>query len=144
MYTFHGEVIECMILQLGHRMYTFYGFTPYIHILRLQTYNTEIVHITMCSGMIFFLSMNQILLWYGSIHYYVANDYLHNKIHDIHAVQGLGGIIEMMRHIKKSFANIIRQLPSVGSSLRVQGLGGINEIMMHIKKTYANIIRQLL
>ena len=62
-------------------------------------------------------------------------------MHDIQAVQVFGGIIEMMMHIKKTYANIIRQFTSVGSSLRVQGLGEINEMMMHIKKMYTNIIR---
>ena len=38
--------------------------------------------------------------------YYVANEYLYNKIHDTNAVQGLGEISEMMVHIKKTYANI--------------------------------------
>ena len=33
--------------------------------------------------------------------YYVAVEYLYYKVHGIHAVQGLGGINEMMVHIKK-------------------------------------------
>ena len=34
--------------------------------------------------------------------YYVVIEYLYYKIHDIHAVQGLGGINEMVVHIKKT------------------------------------------
>ena len=34
----------------------------------------------------------------------VAHEYLDYKIHDIHAVQGLGGIIEMIVYIKKMYA----------------------------------------
>ena len=34
--------------------------------------------------------------------YYVAIEYLYYNIHSIHAVQGLGGINEMMVHIKKT------------------------------------------
>ena len=67
------------------------------------------MHKKMCSGVIFLRSMNQTLLWCGSrrmnslLH---SNEYLDNKIHDIHAVQGLGWINEMMVHIKKTYANI--------------------------------------
>ena len=48
--------------------------------------------------------------------YYVANEYLHNKIHGIQAVQGRGGINEMKMHIKKTYGNMIRLFTLVGSS----------------------------
>ena len=55
-------------------------------------------------------------------------------MHDLHAVLGFGGIIEMMMHIKNTYANIIKQFCLVCSCLRAQGLSGINEMMMYIKE----------
>ena len=88
-------------------MYTFYGFTPYIHILQLQTWNVEIVHKNVfrpCRcDILSFNELNFIKVWKqkDELLYYVAIEYLYYKIHGIHAVQGLGGINEMMVHIKK-------------------------------------------
>ena len=36
--------------------------------------------------------------------YNVEHEYLNYKIHDIHAVQGIRGIIEMIVHIRKTYA----------------------------------------
>ena len=40
--------------------------------------------------------------------YYVTTEYLYYKIHGIHAVQGLGGINEMMVYIKKTNMLLLR------------------------------------
>ena len=50
-----------------------------------------------------FNELNSIKVWKhkDELFYYVAIKYLYYQIHGIHAVQGLGGINEMMVHIKK-------------------------------------------
>ena len=50
-----------------------------------------------------FNELNSIKVWKqkDELFYYVAIGYRYYKIHGIHAVQGLGGINEMMVHIKK-------------------------------------------
>ena len=84
-------------------MYTFYGFTPYIHILWLQTWNVEIVHKSMfrpCRRDITSSNeLNSFKVWKqkDELFYYVAIEYLYYKIHGL----GHGGINQMMVHIKK-------------------------------------------
>ena len=57
-----------------------------------------------------FNELNSIKVWKqkDELFYYVAIEYLYCKIHGIHAVQGLGGIIEMMVHIKKTNMLLLR------------------------------------
>ena len=49
-----------------------------------------------------FNELNSIKVWKqkDELFYYVAIEYIYYKIHGIHAVQGLGGINEMMVHIQ--------------------------------------------
>ena len=51
-----------------------------------------------------FNELNSIKVWKqkDELFYYVAIEYFYYKIHGIHVVQGLGGINEMMVHIKKT------------------------------------------
>ena len=57
-----------------------------------------------------FNELNSIKVWKrkDELFYYVATEYLYCKIHSIHAVQGLGGIIEMMVHIQKTNMLLLR------------------------------------
>ena len=57
-----------------------------------------------------FNELNSIKVWKhkDELFYYVAIEYLYYKIHSIHAVQGLGGINEMMVHIKKTNMLLLR------------------------------------
>ena len=54
--------------------------------------------------------VNSIKVWKqkDELFYSVAIEYLYYKIHIIHAVQGLGGINEMMVHIKKTNMLLLR------------------------------------
>ena len=64
-------------------MYTFYGFTPYFHILRLQTWNVEILHKnvfrTCRRAILSFNELNSIKVWKqkDKLFYYVAIEYLY-------------------------------------------------------------------
>ena len=51
-----------------------------------------------------FNELSSIKVWKqkDELFYYIAIEYLYCKIHGIHAGQGLGGIIEVMVHIKKT------------------------------------------
>ena len=57
-----------------------------------------------------FNEQNSIKVWKqkNELFYYVAIENLYYKIHGIHAVQGLGGINEMMVHIKKTNMLLLR------------------------------------
>ena len=57
-----------------------------------------------------FNKLNSIKVWKqkDELFYYVAIEYLYFKIYGIHAVQGLGGINEMMVHIKKTNMLLLR------------------------------------
>ena len=57
-----------------------------------------------------FNELNSIKVWKqkDELFYYVAIEYLYYKIHCIHAIQGLGGINEVMVHIKKTNMLLLR------------------------------------
>ena len=57
-----------------------------------------------------FNELNSIKVWKqrDELFYHVVIEYLYYKIHGIHAVQGLGGINEMMMHIKKTNMLLLR------------------------------------
>ena len=57
-----------------------------------------------------FNELNSVKVWKqkDELFYYVAVEYLYYKIHGIHAVQGLGGISEMVLHIKKTNTLLLR------------------------------------
>ena len=57
-----------------------------------------------------FNELNSIEVWKqkNELFYYVAIEYLYYKLHGIHAVQGLGGINEMMVHIMKTNMLLLR------------------------------------
>ena len=57
-----------------------------------------------------FNELNSLKVWKqkDELFYHVAIEYLYYKILGIHAVQGLGGINEMMVHIKKRNMLLLR------------------------------------
>ena len=61
-------------------------------------------------GILSFSEQNSIEVWkqMDELFYHVANEYLYFQILDIHAVQALGGINEMMVHIKKMYMLLLR------------------------------------
>ena len=57
-----------------------------------------------------FNELNSVKMWKqkNELFYYVAIEYLYYKVHGIHAVQGLGGINNMMVHINKTNILLLR------------------------------------
>ena len=57
-----------------------------------------------------FNDLNSVKVWKqrDELFYWVAIEYLYCQIHGIHAVQGLGGINEMMVYIKKMNMLLLR------------------------------------
>ena len=116
-------------------MYTFYGVTPYIHILRRQAKNVEIVHKNVfrpCRrDILSFNELKSIKVWKqkDELFYYIAIEYLYYKINGIHDVQGLGGIT-LWGVIDQDLRIMELALETLHLLLLY-----INEIMEHIKKT---------